>query len=161
MILKSLAAAAALVASASAMAVTYNIGTLPVAPSVYNNAASVPVGAFTDIYNFMFPMVGDKASASAVSIQLNSLLDIRNLQVDLYDASNTWIAGGGTAVNNISLVGGANYYYKVTGTATGAVGGAYAFIASASPIPEPGTYAMMLAGIGAVGFLAMRRRARG
>jgi hypothetical protein len=41
------------------------------------------------------------------------------------------------------------------------VGGAYAFIASASPIPEPSTYAMMIAGIGAVGFLAMRRRQRG
>ena len=58
------------------------------------------------------------------------------------------------------LTAGASYYYTVTGTANGGVGGAYSFIASASPIPEPGTYALMLAGIGVVGFMAFRRRDR-
>ncbi|MCE2915684.1 MAG: FxDxF family PEP-CTERM protein [Rubrivivax sp.] len=164
--LKHIAAAVALVAgSASSMAVTYNIGTMPLAPLVYSNTASVALGSFSDTYNFVFPMLGDQASASAVSIQLQGLLDIRNLTVSLFDSGNTLIASGtpgtSSSVNNVTLVGGSSYYYTVTGTATGLVGGAYAFIASASPIPEPSTYAMMIAGIGAVGFLAMRRRQRG
>ncbi|MBN8505368.1 MAG: PEP-CTERM sorting domain-containing protein [Burkholderiales bacterium] len=158
----ALIAAALVAASMGASATVYNIGVLPLAPAVYSNTVNVPAGAFSDTYNFSFPLTGDKASASAVSIQLNGLLDISNLKVDLYDASNNWIAGGAvgnsSAVSNVPLMGGANYYYTVTGTATGAVGGAYAFIASASPIPEPGTYGLMLAGLGAVGFLAARRR---
>jgi PEP-CTERM motif len=157
-------AAALLAGSASAMAVTYNIGTMPIAPTVYNNAASVPVGSFSDRYDFMFPVLGSTASASAVSIQLAGLLDIRNLMVELFDSSNTLLASGApgmsSSVSNIALTGGSNYYYMVTGTATGLVGGAYAFIASASAVPEPSTYAMMIAGIGAVGFLALRRRQR-
>ena len=151
------------VAAAPALAATYNIGTLPVAPTVYSNTASVSPGAFSDTYNFLFPMLGSQASASAVSIQLSGLLDIGNLKVELFDASNTFIAGGAmgtsSSVNNVPLVGGASYYYKVTGTATGALGGTYAFIASAAPIPEPGTYALLLAGLGVVGFLARRRAA--
>jgi hypothetical protein len=163
MMLKQVSVAAALLAASSAsMAVTYNIGTLPLAPTVYSNTASVAPGSFSDTYNFVFPMTGVLASASAVSIQLQGLLDIRNLKVDLFDSSNTLIAAGASgmssSVSNVPLLGGASYYYTVTGTATGLVGGAYAFIASASPIPEPGTYAMMLAGLAAVGFLALRRR---
>jgi hypothetical protein len=46
----------------------------------------------------------------------------------------------------------------VTGFATGTAGGTYAFLASAAPIPEPETYAMMLAGLGVIGSIVRRRR---
>ena len=39
--------------------------------------------------------------------------------------------------------------------------GTYSIAAVAAPIPEPETYAMMLAGLGAIGFMAARRRRRG
>lgn len=52
----------------------------------------------------------------------------------------------------------------VTGLALGgSFGGSIAVTASPiapPPIPEPGTYALMLAGLGAVGFVAARRRPR-
>ena len=164
---KSFAAAALLAtAAASASAVTYTIGTMPIAPAVYSNTASLPFSAvpFSDRYNFVFPVGGSVASGSAVSVNVSGLLNISNVQVSLFNAANLLLASGGVGVSsqlfNTPLTAGASYYYTVTGTANGAVGGAYSFIASASPIPEPGTYALMLAGLGVVGFMALRHRDR-
>lgn len=49
------------------------------------------------------------------------------------------------------------YELKVSGT-VGASGGSYGGNIVATPVPEPETYAMMLAGLGALGFLARRRK---
>jgi hypothetical protein len=45
------------------------------------------------------------------------------------------------------------------GTSSGSFGGSVAFTAAAAAVPEPGTWAMMLVGFGAIGF-SMRRRRR-
>ena len=73
-----------------------------------------------------------------------------------------------TAVAN-TLGGGAvfialstgKYFYSVSAAAMGAFAGFYnltSTVVPISPVPEPVTYAMMLAGLGAVGFLARRRK---
>lgn len=49
------------------------------------------------------------------------------------------------------------YYLTVSGTATGSSGGAFSGMINVSPVPEPETYALMLAGLGVLGFLARRR----
>jgi len=49
------------------------------------------------------------------------------------------------------------YQLKVSGTAVGATA-SYGGNIVATPVPEPETYAMLLAGLGVVGFLARRRQ---
>jgi hypothetical protein len=46
----------------------------------------------------------------------------------------------------------------VLGTTTGTLGGSYGGALAAVAVPEAETYAMMLAGLGLVGFMVSRRR---
>ena len=64
----------------------------------------------------------------------------------------------GNTINATLTVSGF-YFYAVTGVADGSGGGVYTITSATAPIPEPETYALLLAGLGAVGFMS-RRRAR-
>lgn len=50
-----------------------------------------------------------------------------------------------------------NYYYEITGTVIGTKGGSYTVDSYITPVPEPETYAMLLAGLGLIG-CSLRRR---
>jgi PEP-CTERM motif len=55
-----------------------------------------------------------------------------------------------------------SYFYRVTGVATGSFGGLYTLSSTMTPlaVPEPGTLAMLLAGLGVMGLLSRRRLPR-
>ena len=150
--------------AANAMAATYSIGSLPVAPSIYSNVPSVAAGQFSDLYSFLFPAGASTASGSAVTVDVATLLDINNIQVSLLDAGFATLAAGGLGESSLlfnqPLTVGTSYYFKVSGNAAGSAGGAYAFLASAAPVPEPQAYLLMLAGLAAVGSIVRRRRPR-
>lgn len=149
---------------ANSMAANYVIGSLPIAPAIYSNAPSVAPGGFTDLYSFLFPAGVSTASGSAITIDVAALLNIDSLQVSLLNSSFSTLASGGVGESSTlfdqALMAGGSYYFQVTGNASGSVGGAYAFLASAAPIPEPGTLALLLAGVCVVGTVVRRRSAQ-
>jgi PEP-CTERM motif len=161
--LKAALAAVALASGmASAMATTFNIGSLPIAPAVYSNVQSVAPGAISDLYSFLFPAGAATGSGSAISIDVSTILNIDNIQVSLLDASLSPLAwgtvGDASVLFDQALVAGSAYSFRVTGIALGSAGGTYTFLASAAPVPEPAAYALMLAGLAVVGSIVRRRR---
>lgn len=146
----------------SAMAANFSIGSLPIAPAVYSNVQSVAPGAFSDLYSFLFPAGAMSGSGSAISIDVATILNIDNIQVSLLDAGLNVLASGTVGDTSVlfdqPLTFGSAYSFRVTGDALGSAGGTYAFLASAAPVPEPESYALMLAGLGVVGSIVRRRR---
>ena len=51
-----------------------------------------------------------------------------------------------------------NYFLQIDGYVASPTGGSYSGILAVTPVPEPETYGMLLAGLGVLGFLARRRK---
>lgn len=156
----------ALGASSAAQATTYNLGTLSsgLTPIAYTTVAP---GAFSDTFNFSlssFSVLSGGVGALNFSIPFLDVLHIDGLKLELFDASNHSLAVGGLTVAAGSQPFG-SYHAVVSGTATGYWGGAYSGALSVSPatapVPEPETYALMLAGLGLVAWISRRRNKTG
>ena len=142
---------------------TFEIGTMPLAPAVYTNTATVPVAKrrFQDTYNFTFPAGGFSASGSAVTVDVQNILGIQDLRVDL-SSGNTLLASGATGTSSwvfdTSLIPGTIYNYTVSGVSTGYQGGVYTFISSAAPVPEAATLTLSLLGISMLSLWTKRKK---
>ena len=128
--------------------------------------------AFDHIYTFTLAAPGPYEAITAAVTNDSSpvnVFDISNGTLKLFadngdlDYTNDALQGS-FAFDNTSVTGvfsplaAGNYFYEVTGDVTGTVGGSYTLSSTVSPIPEPETYAMLLAGLGLVGFSARRRK---
>lgn len=177
--LKHVAAAAALLAaSASSFAIT-DLGTL--APSAtFGNTVT---GSFIDEYSFSLSsdsIVAASATNVAVNFMNMSWGGISGFEMELGTApvfgpqQSEAVAAPFTittqTINGSAILSAGLYVLKIKGTGVTGGNASYggAIVAGAmqaspppalQPIPEPETYAMMLAGLGAVGFLARRRKA--
>jgi hypothetical protein len=181
--LKFLLVAATLAFSGSASAANYSWGDLTIAPdNEVSGFFNVPLNfssMFDDNHFFSVSLPSTGSGTLSNSIVYNTDGSFRKAIIAMaaylwsdsgiigvHDSSDVQIIELGTSPDGIKtgtyisdtgyLVSG-NYFIEVTGYGAGSKGGAYSFTASAVPVPEPETWAMLVAGIGLVG-LQLRRR---
>ena len=151
-----------------AQAATYDLGTVSTGAPLSFNAAVTSVGPFSDIFTFTLPAslgTGFSLLNCPVGGLFNTMLTsaslFRNTDGALFNSDDTMVRSGSVTPAGISFTNGASaagtYYLNVTGIATGSQGGLYNGAISVAAVPEPETYAMLLAGLGVMGFIARRR----
>ena len=160
--IKSFATAVLASASVSAFAVGPGpLGAIDNIPTAISNI--VPQGIFQDVYAFTLVDPGMLAG-NVVAINFDGY-NILGLTVTLQDASFALVGSDNTPSTGFTFsnLAAGTYALNVLGFATGSQGGFYSggFIATTTPVPEPQTYALLLAGLAAVGFTASRRRSKG
>ncbi|MEO8297517.1 MAG: FxDxF family PEP-CTERM protein [Burkholderiales bacterium] len=156
------AAALALSFAGGALAVTQNAGTLTAANS---STVFTTDGSFADEVQFFLSAPGTLSlSVSDLDLPDNvgTILSNTTISFDLWDnihpgGITNFLSGTDGPVYTIAL-GAGQYHIDLFGQSTGTNGGLYAVGLSVSAVPEPESYAMMLAGLGAMGFLARRRK---
>ncbi len=134
----------------------------------------VASGPFVDMLTFVLPPNGGSGYSVAKLSLLPSFLDIANGGVSVFADPDGVAANGdeifiksGTSSNGSSIDltipgnGGGYGILVISGEGVGSAGGIYfgaISVSAVSAVPEPESYAMLLAGLGVMGAIAVRRR---
>ncbi len=159
--------------SVGANAATTDIGTLSSDPTTFGGSVLGSGIAFSDIFTFDSSQNTTSFSVVDVPLSVGGLnFDSILTGLSLFSAGANGIVGGGddtllqssisTDGNSLTLnydqpLSGASFV-TVTGVSNGTAGAIYAGAAAA--VPEPETYAMLLAGLGLMGAVVRRRSNR-
>lgn len=138
--------------------------------------ASVVGTTFTDYFDFTLSDVSQSWLLTGVGTSITQVMDFPDPfpdvtilpvtfdMVQMYSGSSLapgallWtIWPGSSSVTKSGTFDDGSYFLKVEGHSNSAFGGTYVVALQALPVPEPGEWAMMLAGLGIVGFMARRR----
>jgi hypothetical protein len=155
----------------------------PAAANSYDIGTNgTPVGAlvgsapFIDYFNFQLGNSSPLWSLSGVGLSQQQVLNFPDpfpditilpvtfdtIQMFKLTAPSTWTwlwteTPASSSVSYSGLADPGTYSLKVFGHANSSFGGAYVVAFQAAPVPEPGEWAMILAGLGIVGVMARRR----
>lgn len=153
---KMMLAVSLLVASSFASAAVYNL-------NLIDNTVDTQLvglgttGTFGDLFHFTLE---DDLIVSQV---MDTLGSFSFLGFSVYDSVGATLIDsaavgfdGKLRIESLFLAAG-DYTSYVTGVLDGSFGG-YAFTTAVSPVPEASTLAMLLGGLGLVGFMARRRK---
>jgi hypothetical protein len=111
-------------------------------------------GSFTDVFNFTTDAAGT-LSVSMNTANIDAILSLSSL-VGTFSGNTGVTILPGNSTYSFSGVSAGAYSLTVTGYADGAYGGGYNGALTLA-VPEPGSYAMFLAGIGLLGLIVRRR----
>jgi hypothetical protein len=149
----------------------YDFGTLDSTPSTLAViTVGLPGSQFEEYANFSIAedsAVSGVANTYELSFFGINLLDIDNLLVEVWNHSHpsgdTLLGSfsGNNVTTSLGLLTAGDYHLDISGSfGARVIAGQYSVaLATVPAIPEPSTYALMLAGLGAVLFVARRRRA--
>lgn len=176
--IKSLTAAAVIALSSfGAMAITPVSTTTDLGTLVSGSTTLLPgmlmvqTGtSFEDFFKFTLPSTS-ATGLGLENINIFGVFDSALQSASLYSNTNGVIENGSgddVLLNSFANIGGElklntptlsanNYYIKVNGVSTGSMGSSYNGYITVTAVPEPETFAMLLAGLGLMGSIAMRR----
>jgi hypothetical protein len=165
------AVSAVMLASGAANATTTALGSAVVGTPLSFGGLVPAAGGFMDYFTFSLPANGGSGYSVAnfallpgmYNTMLSTLSVFSNPNGMMFDADDSLVSvsslpGPGQLALALPSQAAGNYYLQVTGVANGTSGGIYTGAISVTAVPEPETYAMMLAGLAALGFLARRRQ---
>ena len=124
---------------------------------------------FADRFTFTVAgTVGQNLDAIVASVSRTADVGLDITGISLFDGNDTLLSQGTSletgAVDVWSVAGGnlsaGDYYLRVNGTIVSDDGASFGGAMMLMPVPEPGAYGMMLGGLGILGFLARRRKAK-
>lgn len=124
----------------------------------------LPAGTFTDTFQFRVPVNGTGTGSLNTSGRLNSAndLDFISVFVNGVEATYTRLQNGAVEFASITdlPVLADPFINQIVVTYTSRGNGAFSGVATFTPnaVPEAGTWAMMIMGLGAIGGVARRRQ---
>lgn len=156
-----------------------NLGSLtPPASLTYGNTFAVASSGATFYDDYYFTIPEGSFNSIVSSINLGTIFGLSDLQARLYSGTShittaagpALVQGWGTTVNfapgaaattvvlnPTNPLAAGSYTLQIRGLVSGSSGGSYSGVLNVAPIPEPDSFAMMLCGLGFIGY-SMRKK---